>query len=173
MTLPVRTLGTPQRDDAPALLALEDLTVACESPARLLITASTPLRVETVARCIHDGSARAQFAFVQTWARELPVDAEALREHCRHVVEGASGGSVLINAIEETPAIVQDALIDLLADLEDARQPSAGMRLMSGTTVSLLDRITAGTFSERLFYRLNIIHLMADEAPGSELPDAP
>jgi DNA-binding NtrC family response regulator len=31
----------------------------------------------------------------------------------------------------------------------------------SGTTVSLLDRIAAGTFSERVFYRLNIIHLSA------------
>jgi hypothetical protein len=32
-----------------------------------------------------------------------------------------------------------------------------------GTTVSLLDQVAAGTFSERLFYRLNIIHLMAED----------
>jgi len=41
----------------------------------------------------------------------------------------------------------------------------AWVRLISGTTVSLLDRFAAGTFSEQLFYRLNIIHLMACDRP--------
>lgn len=59
------------------------------------------------------------------------------------------------------PAAAQDGLIDLLAALEDARTPSAAVRLISGTTVSLIDRVAAGTFSERLFYRLSIIHLVA------------
>jgi DNA-binding NtrC family response regulator len=59
------------------------------------------------------------------------------------------------------PAAVQEAFVDLLAGLESARKPSAAVRLISGTTVSLLDRIAAGSFSERLFYRLNIIHLIA------------
>jgi DNA-binding NtrC family response regulator len=60
------------------------------------------------------------------------------------------------------PSIVQNQLLDLLAELELARAPSAAVRLVCGTSVSLLDRIAAGTFSERLFYRLNMIHLMAD-----------
>jgi DNA-binding NtrC family response regulator len=64
------------------------------------------------------------------------------------------------------PATVQDAMIDLLGGLESARVPSAMARLISGTTVSLLDRVAAGTFSERLFYRLNIIHLTVGN--GSE-----
>jgi DNA-binding NtrC family response regulator len=38
------------------------------------------------------------------------------------------------------------------------------VRLIFGTTVSLLDRVTAGTFSDRLFYRLNVIHLTARDA---------
>jgi transcriptional regulator of acetoin/glycerol metabolism len=38
------------------------------------------------------------------------------------------------------------------------------VRLISGTTTSLLDRVAAGTFSERLFYRLNIIHLLAGDS---------
>lgn len=76
-------------------------------------------------------------------------------------VDAAAGGSVLVSAVEEMPSAVQDALIDLLAALESARRPSAAVRLISGTTVSLFDRVAAGTFSERLFYRLNIIHLVA------------
>ncbi len=72
---------------------------------------------------------------------------------------------MLIDAVEEMPPAVQDALIELLAGLEFTRRPSAAVRLISGTTVSLLDRIAAGTFSEQLFYRLNIIHLMASDGP--------
>ena len=60
-----------------------------------------------------------------------------------------------------------DLRIDLLGGLQSARMSSAAARLISGTTVSLLDRVAAGTFSERLFYRLNIIHLVA----GAGAPD--
>lgn len=58
---------------------------------------------------------------------------------------------MLISDIEEMPPVVQEALIELLAGLEAARSPSAAVRLISGTTVSLLDQVAAGTFSERLF----------------------
>ena len=93
-----------------------------------------------------------------TTAGELPVGARALRDGCVRFLDAAAGGSLLISAIEEMPAAVQEAWIELLAGLESARRPSAAVRLISGTTVSLLDRVAAGTFSERLFYHLNIIH---------------
>jgi len=80
------------------------------------------------------------------------------------VVAAAAGGSVLISAVEEMPPAVQDTLIELLAGPEFSRGTSTGVRLISGTTVSLLDRIAAGTFSEQLFYRLNIIHLTAGQS---------
>ncbi len=88
-----------------------------------------------------------------------------LKEYCTSVLAAAAGGTVLISAVDEMPPAVQDALSELLAGLEFARSPSADVRLISGTTVSLLDRVAAGTFSERLFYRLNIIHLMTPNPP--------
>ncbi|HEY0874899.1 MAG TPA: sigma 54-interacting transcriptional regulator [Vicinamibacterales bacterium] len=94
-------------------------------------------------------------------AGDFPVGPQALREYCGSGLDDAAGGSMLIDAVEEMPPSVQDTLIELLAGPESTRRPSAGVRLISGTTVSLLDRIAAGTFSEQLFYRLNIIHLMA------------
>jgi DNA-binding NtrC family response regulator len=101
-----------------------------------------------------------------TWAGELPTSAQALRDDCARLLDVAAGGTLLVSTVEEMPATVQDVTIDLLGGLESARTPSAPTRLISGTTVSLLDRVAAGTFSERLFYRLNIIHLMVDN--GSE-----
>jgi DNA-binding NtrC family response regulator len=68
---------------------------------------------------------------------------------------------VLFSAVDVMPPAVQDALDALLDGLEFAHGSSAEIRLISGTTTSLLDRVAAGTFSERLFYRLNIIHLVA------------
>ena len=154
-----------QEDHTLSLLAVQAVSVASRSSARLLITASTPLAVETLARRIHGSGAHAQFPFVVTSAGELPVGAQALRDGCVRFLDAAAGGSVLVSAVEEMPAAVQEALIDLLAGLESARGPSAAVRLISGTTVSLLDRVAAGTFSERLFYRLNIIHVMAGANP--------
>jgi DNA-binding NtrC family response regulator len=152
-------------DRGPVLLAVEDVNVAIRSAARLLITASTQQAVETLARRIHESGPRAQFPFVMTTAGELPVGAQALRDGCVRFLDAAMGGSVLVSAVEEMPAAVQEALIDLLAGLESTRRPSAAVRLISGTTVSLLDRIAEGTFSERLFYRLNIIHVIAGTGP--------
>jgi transcriptional regulator of aromatic amino acid metabolism len=79
------------------------------------------------------------------------------------VVGYSSGGvcSIVIHDVDEMPSVVQNQLLDLLAELELARPPSTAVRLVCGTTVSLLDGIAAGTLSERLFYRLNIIHLIS------------
>jgi DNA-binding NtrC family response regulator len=145
---------------------VEDEGLANLSPARLLITAATEHGVETLARRIHGAGPRAQFPFVQTRAVELPVGPELLKEYCARLLHSAAGGSLLVSAVEDMPATVQDAMIDLLCGLESAGLPSDAARLISGTTVSLLERVAAGTFSERLFYRLNIIHLMVGN--GSE-----
>jgi DNA-binding NtrC family response regulator len=166
MELSMHNLATAERLDALALLAVEDEELAKQSPARLLITAPTQHGVETLARRIHGAGPRAQFPFVQTWAVELPVGPELLKAYCARLLDSAAGGSLLVSAVEEMPATVQDAMIDLLGGLESARVPSAMARLISGTTVSLLDRVAAGTFSEQLFYRLSIVHLMV--GTGSE-----
>jgi hypothetical protein len=47
-------------------------------------------------------------------AGELPVGPELLKEYCARFLDAAAGGSVLVSAVEEMPATVQDALIDLL-----------------------------------------------------------
>ncbi len=149
---------------AAALLAIQDEDVASRSPARLLITAPTPQAVETLALRIHERGPRARFPFVRTYAADLPVRPEVLRQYCASVLAAAAGGSMLISDVEETPPLVHDVLLEWLDSFESAPHPAA-VRLISGTTVSLLDRVTAGTFPDRLFYRLNIIHLVQGDRP--------
>jgi hypothetical protein len=75
------------------LLAFDDVNLASRSPARLLITASTPQAVETLARRIHGIGLRAQFPFVMTWAGELPTDAQALRDDCARLLDAAAAAA--------------------------------------------------------------------------------
>lgn len=152
--------------------SVEDEEMAGRPAASLLITAFTRGDVETLARRIHQGSYRATAPFVQVRTGTLPIEPRPLRENCSALLDAASGGSLLMTDVEEMPANVQGGLVELLAELQSARAPSAGVRLIFGTTVSLLDRIAAGIFSERLFYRLNLIHLMAREgAPQAAPPE--
>jgi DNA-binding NtrC family response regulator len=144
---------------ARATIHTADEEVASRSSARLLITASTQHEVETVARRVHGGGSRAPFPFVHIGGGEFPVEREILQQYWTSVLAAAAGGSILISAVEETPPAVQDELVEWLARLEFARRPSAEVRLISGTTVSLFDRVAAGAFSDRLFYRLNIIQV--------------
>jgi sigma54-dependent transcription regulator len=116
--------------------------------------------VEILARRIHAASCGAAFPFVRAWAGALPIEAGMLRDTCSGLLDATISGSLLLTNVEDMPAVVQDGLLDLLAELQSARAPSAPVRLIAGTTVALYDRIAAGTFSERLFYRLNIIHLV-------------
>jgi transcriptional regulator of aromatic amino acid metabolism len=106
MELSMHNVGTAERDHAVALLAVEDEDPASRSPARLLITASTQQGVETLARRVHEAGPRAQFPFVHTCARGLPVEPEVLKEYRASVLAAAAGGSVLISAVEEMPPAV-------------------------------------------------------------------
>ena len=158
-------LATEESLCTATLPAVQADDTASRTDARLLITASTPRKVETLARQIHDAGVRATLPFVQTRARDLPMGADALREHCSGFLDSAAGGSLLMTDVEEMPPAVQTVLLELLATLEFAGPPSTAVRLISGTSVSLLDCVTAGTFSDRLFYRLNIIHLVQRDWP--------
>lgn len=140
--------------------APEDEEIAARCAATLLITATSEGEVETLARRIHAASCCAASPFVRAWAGGLPIEAGMLRDTCAGLLDAAVSGSLLLTNVEDLPAIVQDGLVEMLAELQRARAPSAPVRLIAGTSVALCDRIAAGTFSERLFYRLNIIHLV-------------
>ena len=146
---------------------VEDERIASRFSAMLLITASTPGEVESLAHRIHVSSGRAAAPFLSVRAGAFPIEPWALREQCSALLDAAICGSVLMTDVEEMPVLVQEVLLDLLAELQSARARSAAVRLISGTTVPLLDRVAAGMFSEPLFYRLNVIHLVVKPDPAS------
>jgi Sigma-54 interaction domain len=97
--------------------------------------------------------------------RSAPAPFRPPRARCEApaptLLDAAAGGSVLHSDVDEMPRPVQGLLIGLLEELEDERDPAAAVRLVSGSTASLVPGILAGTFSAQLFYRLNVIHVVA------------
>jgi DNA-binding NtrC family response regulator len=163
------TVEIAQPESALASRAPEAYDLASRSASRLLITVATQRAGEMLARRIHEASVRAAFPFVRMWAGGFPTEPRTLRKTCSNLLDAAAGGSMFISNVEEMPPIVQNLIVDLLAELECARAPSAGIRLVSATTASLLDRVAAGTFSAQLFYRLNTIHLTPGDGTAQRL----
>jgi DNA-binding NtrC family response regulator len=156
----MHTGGTALPQDAIAsLAALDDEELAARSAARLLITADTSREAEALARRLHTASVRAGFPFVRKEASELPVEPHMLRDTCASLVEGAAGGTLFLHDVEAMPRDVQNVFVELLAELESTRAASDAVRVVAATTASLVDRVADGRFSERLFYRLNTIHV--------------
>lgn len=140
------------------VVEFEDVAARCS--ATTLITGSTAADVEHLARRIHAASSRAAYSFVQASAAELPVEPSALTKTCAGLIQAVAGGTLLLTTIDAMPAIAQDRFIETLVELQGGLDQSVAIRLMAGTTVRLSERVAQGGFSERLFYRLNIIHVV-------------
>jgi DNA-binding NtrC family response regulator len=153
----------------------DDDLAARSAETTVLITAASTADIESRARSIHAASARAVSPFVQVTAATLPADSKAFTEACAKLFTEAGGGSLLLHQIEGLHAINQSRLIETLAELtRNVREPSRTVRLIAGTTTSLRRRVASGTFSDRLFYRLNIIHVVVpSDSPISRADDAP
>ena len=150
------------------ILPTVDEAVAGRSPMRLLITARTRPAVEAIARRIHSAGAGAELPFVRFRAGRFPIEPARLRVTCAKLLDLAAGGTLLVSDVERMPRVVQDSVIELFEELGLARASAATVRLMSGTTLLLFNHVVAGTFSEQLFYRLNVVHV--DEAARAEIP---
>ena len=59
----------------------------------------------------------------------------------------------------------QNVFLEVVDAVQHPRPAAAAARLISGTTVSLVDRVAAGTFSARLFSRLSVIQLVMRQRP--------
>ncbi len=144
---------------APGLDSDEEEALAARHPVALLISGQAGDEVATIARRIHAMQFGEAAPFVTVQARAFPRHSQTLQRHLAKPMATAAGGSIFISDVEEMPIRAQDAFMNVLKEQVFARP--TGARLMTGTTVSLLGRVGAGHFSEALFYRLNVIHLVA------------
>jgi transcriptional regulator with PAS, ATPase and Fis domain len=157
----------------------EDMRLASDSDATVLITGERGVGKEIIARIIHDRSHRRSSAFVSINCAGV---AESLLEsklfgHARGsftgacgdpagLLEHADGGTIFMDEAGEMSLRMQSMLLRFLEtrviQCVAALAPQVRVvdaRIIAATNRNLLDRIRSREFREDLYYRLNVIHI--------------
>jgi two-component system C4-dicarboxylate transport response regulator DctD len=126
----------------------DDVPLAAGTSVPVLITSSSGERRELCARLIHAMSARARGPFVTfSPSGTHPVVAA-------HLFDQARDGTLFLDDIAALSQDAQTQLLDLWGG-EAVRR----VRVLSGASRHLTEDRAKGSFSEPLFYRLNVLHL--------------
>jgi DNA-binding NtrC family response regulator len=150
-----------------------DLVRAARVDSSILLTGGTgAAEAEGIARQIHglSGWRWGQFLVVDcAWPDSLLEQRlfKILRPHPEAVIAGEplprllQAGTIFLREIGKLQPAVQVRLADALANASGSGgQMRSRWRVMASTSEPLLERIAEGTFDDRLFYRLNMLHLM-------------
>lgn len=125
-----------------------DLQCALASTTPVLITGPAELAARVAERIHHDGLYRRNvFLTVDCGATCRPEQLDTVFE------SAAPRGTIFLRDVDRLAPALQTLLFFRLAPY--------GVRVIAATSVSLLRAAATGAFDERLFYRLNQIHLMA------------
>jgi len=145
--------------------------------ATVLITGESGTGKELVARAVHAWSGRSDGPFIKVNCAAIPgelIESElfghekgaftgAVGRH-RGRFEQADSGSIFLDEVADTSLDVQARLLRVLQEGEIQRVGGeqviqVDVRVIAATNQVLEEQITAGTFREDLFYRLNVLPL--------------
>ncbi|PKO61554.1 MAG: Fis family transcriptional regulator [Betaproteobacteria bacterium HGW-Betaproteobacteria-18] len=151
--------------------------VAPSKAGTVLIYGETGTGKGLVARMIHQGSQRAQKAFIDINCAAIPAELleSELFGHERGaftgavlkkegLIEAGSGGSVFLDEIRELHPVMQAKILTLL-DTKRFRRVGAvkpidvDVRFIAATNKILLQEVNAGKFRDDLYYRLQVISI--------------
>ena len=152
---------------------------AASTPATVLISGESGTGKELIARAIHYSSPRTSARFVAVNCGGIP---EGLLEselfgHMKGAFTGATesragffqtadGGTILLDEVSETSLAMQVKLLRVLQDGEvfmvgSTRPRRVDARVLAATNKDLQTMIAKGLFREDLFFRLNVISIVA------------
>ncbi len=156
----------------------QDLECATQSSANVLITGEAGVGKTSVAKQIHRDGARPRGPLV--WCDcSLPDEIlehelfdgsrshrTGVRTDQRSLLERARGGTMFLNRLSGMSLRVQTRLnrfLERAATVNDdgtrGSGPTRGIRFIAASDRTLLARLIDNTFSDELFYRLNVFHL--------------
>jgi len=160
---------------SPALQkVLSKILKVAPADSTVLITGETGTGKELVARAIHRHSQRSSQAFIGVNCAATPRDliASELFGHEKGAFTGATrqrlgrfelanGGTIFLDEVGDLPAETQVALLRVLQEHEfervgGTRRIHADVRVIAATNRDLQAAISAGSFRNDLFYRLNV-----------------
>ena len=131
----------------------DDLRMAAARDVPVLITCESALRRERCARLIHHWRHGTDRPFITFRGNAF----------LRRRFEQARGGTLFI---EDIAALTADAQLELLSLLDEGIQAprERAVRILAGAGRCVAAERRSGAFSDRLFYRLNLIHLDYNDA---------
>lgn len=166
---------------SPKIRALqEDIELAARSDAKVLITGESGTGKEVAARLIHASSPRRARPLVAINCAGIPetlLESElfghergsftgAVRDR-GGLLEAGHRGTAFLDEVGEMTLRMQGTLLRFLETGEiqrvgsDRRQSVIDVRIIAATNRNLLDRVATNDFRLDLYYRLNVIHLIA------------
>ncbi len=150
----------------------ERIHLFAASAAPVLVQGETGTGKELVARAMHEQGPRREGPFVPVACGAIPAElAEselfghekgaftgAVQRH-RGCFEQASGGTLLLDDVDDLPLDIQVKLLRVLQDgtfkrVGGAEQLAVDVRVVATTKVDLARAVESGRFREDLFYRL-------------------
>jgi hypothetical protein len=144
-----------------------DGLIAAQSLAPLLITAPSIKIMAGVARHVHAASPRASAPFRQVFPSEFSSNEEIVIAQWELLRRKFPTATLFIPMVEAVPRNIHDTLANCISP--GPRDERGVLRVIAGTTVPLVRYVEAGQFSDKLFYRLNCIHLEVDKPHRSQV----
>jgi DNA-binding NtrC family response regulator len=163
------------RRAAPSLVSLYDqIERASRAEAPMLILGAPGTGRSSLARAVHQASARAAGALVEVDIAAIPsalFESEffgfragaftGARNASPGRVAGAEKGTMVLDHIEELPLPSQPKLLRLLAERRytplSGREHRADVRFIAVGAADLAQRVAAGVFRSDLYYRLEVL----------------
>lgn len=147
-----------------------------DARSRVMISGAPGSGKEMIGRLIHTGSSRASQPFLIVSAATIApdrmeeelfgIEGEGGRPSTTGLMEKAHGGTLMFDEISDMPLETQGKILRVLVDQRFRRvggtsPVSVDVRIISTTSVNLLDAASQGRFREDLFHRLNVVHIDA------------
>ena len=163
----------------PMLKLKKKIKLIGPSDASVLITGETGTGKELIARAVHRNSGRANSPFVAVDCASINANMieSELFGHIKGaftgavnaskgLVRAAETGTLFLDEIGELPLNLQSKLLRVIQQREvrpigGTQSYPVDIRILAASNRDLLSEVEAGNFREDLFYRLNVVNLIA------------